>query len=76
MRRRRDVGIPATEIHDRLAALEPDDEGRWADARVTDPASVLPCLRPLPAELMEGYPVSTLVSSPGNEGPRLVQPAS
>ena len=56
--------------------LERDDEGRWTDARVTDPATVLPCLRPLPAERMEGYPVSTLVSSPGNEGQRLVQPVS
>jgi putative SOS response-associated peptidase YedK len=37
---------------------------------------VLPCLRPLPAGLMEAYPVSTLVSSPGNEGPRLVEPVS
>ena len=43
---------------------------------VTDPAAVLPCLRPLPAGRMEGYPVSTLVSSPGNEGPRRVQPVS
>jgi len=64
-------------IHDRMPViLEPDDEGRWADACVTDPATVLPCLRPLPVSLMEGYPVSTLVSSPGNEGPRLVQPVS
>jgi putative SOS response-associated peptidase YedK len=64
-------------IHNRMPViLERDDEVRWADARVTDPATVLPCLRPLPASLMEGNPVSTLVSSPGNEGPRLVQPVS
>ena len=62
-------------IHNRMPViLEPDDEGRWTDARVTDPATVLPCLRPLAAQRMEGYPVSTLVSSPGNEGSRLVQP--
>jgi putative SOS response-associated peptidase YedK len=62
-------------IHDRMPViLEPADEGRWTDARVTEPAAVLPCLRPLPAQRMEGYPVSALVSSPGNEGPRLVQP--
>ncbi len=85
-----DSGAPATctiitttpndlvaSIHNRMPViLERDDEGRWTDARVTDPATVLPCLRPLPAELMEGYPVSTLVSSPGNEGQRLVQPVS
>jgi len=64
-------------IHNRMPViLERDDEGRWGDARVTDPAAVLPSLRPLPASLMEGYVVSTLVSSPGNEGPRLVQPVS
>ena len=64
-------------IHNRMPViLERADEGRWSDARVTDVATVLPCLRPLPASFMEGYPVSTLVSSPGNEGPRLVQPAS
>jgi len=67
----------AAAIHDRMPViLEPDDEGRWTDARVSDPAEVLPCLRPLPAGLMEAYPVSTLVSSPRNEGPRLVQPVS
>jgi len=64
-------------IHDRMPAiLARDDEGRWTDARVTDPAAVLPCLRPLPADRMEAYPVSTLVSSPGNEGRRLVEPVS
>ncbi len=62
-------------IYNRMPViLEPDDEARWTGARVTDPATVLHCLRPLPASLMEGYPVSTLVSSPGNEGPHLVQP--
>jgi putative SOS response-associated peptidase YedK len=67
----------AAAIHDRMPViLERDDEDRWADERVGDPAEVLPCLRPLPAGLMEAYPVSTLVSSPGNEGPRLVEPVS
>lgn len=64
-------------IHNRMPViLEPGDEDRWADARVTEPATVLPCLRTMPAQRMEGYLVSTLVSSPGNEGPRLVQPVS
>lgn len=66
-----------TPIHDRMPViLERENEGRWTDASVSDPARVLPCLHPLPAELMEAYPVSALVSSPGNEGPRLVQPVS
>ena len=62
-------------IHNRMPAiLERDDEARWADAGATDLASALSCLKPLPSALMEGYPVSTLVSSPGNEGESLVQP--
>jgi putative SOS response-associated peptidase YedK len=62
-------------IHNRMPViLDPDDEALWLYAGEIAPAKVLPCLRPLPAERMERYPVSTLVSSPGNEGPRLVQP--
>ena len=65
------------EIHNRMPViLEPGDEERWLDARVTEAAEVLPCLRSLPAERMEAYPVSTLVSSPRNEGPQLVEPLS
>ena len=84
------AGIPATctiittasnelvaPIHDRMPAiLEAGDEGSWIDAGLTNPAAVLPCLRPLPAELMEAYPVSTLVSSTGNEGARLIEPVT
>jgi putative SOS response-associated peptidase YedK len=84
------AGVPATctiitttpnelvaPIHNRMPAiLEPGDEGRWTDAGVTDPAAVLSCLRPLPSQLMEAYPVSTLVSSPGNEGAELVAPVT
>jgi putative SOS response-associated peptidase YedK len=43
---------------------------------VTDPAAVLPCLRPLPAELIEAYPVSALVSSADNDGAQLVEPVT
>ena len=41
---------------------------------MTEPLSVLPCLRPYPAEAMEGYPVALLVSSVRNDGPELVRP--
>ena len=68
--------LPAP-IHNRMPAiLEPGDEGLWVDAAVRDPAVVLPCLRPLPAELMDAYPVSALVSSPDNEGAQLVEPVT
>lgn len=65
------------EIHDRMPAiLERPDEERWLDPRATDTAELSSCLRPLPSERMEAYPVSTRVSSPGNEGPELVAPLS
>jgi putative SOS response-associated peptidase YedK len=65
------------EIHDRMPAiLERADEDRWLDPHVTNTAELLACLRPLPAERTEAYPVSALVSSPGNEGPALVEPLS
>jgi len=63
------------EIHDRMPAiLERADEDRWLDLQVTDTKQLLSCLRPLSAERMVIYPVSNLVSSPGNEGPELVEP--
>ncbi|HUO64558.1 MAG TPA: SOS response-associated peptidase [Terriglobales bacterium] len=65
------------EIHNRMPViLERAEEDRWLDSRLRDAAGVLPCLRSLPAERMEVYPVSTLVSSALNEGPELVQPLS
>jgi putative SOS response-associated peptidase YedK len=65
------------EIHDRMPVIvEPGDEAIWLDAGVTDPLQVLPCLRPLPASLMEAVPVSALVSSPSNEGRELIEAAS
>jgi putative SOS response-associated peptidase YedK len=65
------------EIHNRMPVmLERADEDRWLDPRVTDVADVLSCLRSLPAERMEVYPVSPLVSSALNEGPELVEPLS
>jgi len=84
------AGVPATctiitttpnellaEIHNRMPViLDRADEDRWLDPRLRDAAGVLPCLRSLPAEQMEVYPVSTLVSSALNEGPELVEPFS
>ena len=52
------------------------EEGRWLDPRVANVADVLPCLRPLPAERMEAYAVSPLVSSPRNNGPELIVPVT
>jgi len=65
------------EMHDRMPVmLERGDEAIWLDDGVTDPAQVLPCLRPLPASLMEAFPVSSLVSSPSTEGRELIDSVS
>lgn len=64
-------------IHNRMPViLESREEGRWLDPRVAKAADVLPCLRPLPAERMEAYAVSPLVSSPRSNGPELIAPVT
>jgi putative SOS response-associated peptidase YedK len=62
-------------IHNRMPViLDPDDEVLWLDPGCIAPIKVLPCLRPFPSERMEAIPVSSLVSSPMNEGPELIEP--
>jgi putative SOS response-associated peptidase YedK len=62
-------------IHNRMPViLDPDDEALWLDPGCIAPIKVLPCLRPFPSERMEAIPVSSLVSSPMNEGPDLIEP--
>jgi putative SOS response-associated peptidase YedK len=62
-------------LHGRMPAiLAPDDEARWLDPELTDPAGLLPLLRPYPTAAMEAYPVGRLVSWTGNDGAELVRP--
>jgi len=62
-------------IHDRMPAiLDGDAEDRWLDRRLVDSAELLCCLGPFPADRLEAYPVSALVSSAVNEGPELIEP--
>jgi putative SOS response-associated peptidase YedK len=86
---RREADIPATctiitttpnelagRLHDRMPViLDPDAESAWLDRQIVDSAALLPFLRPLPAERMEAYPVSPLVSSAQNDGPALIERA-
>lgn len=61
-------------LHDRMPViLSPDDEARWLDASMQDPARVLDLLRPCPADWLEAYPVSTYVSNPRHEGERCAE---
>jgi putative SOS response-associated peptidase YedK len=62
-------------IHNRMPAiLDPDDEALWLDPGCVASIKVLPCLRPYPSERMEAIAVSSLVSSPDDEGPELIEP--
>lgn len=62
-------------IHDRMPAiLTPDQEARWIDPALKDPAELKTLLAPLAPEAMELYPVSPLVNDVKNQGPELILP--
>ena len=56
--------------------LDSTHEALWLDPGPIAPVKVLPCLRPLSAERLEAFPVSLLVSSPGNERQELIEPVT
>ncbi len=67
----------AAPIHNRMPViLDLSHERRWLNPFFVTAADVLQCLFPLPAERMEAFPVSSLVSSPQNEGSQLVAPVT
>lgn len=62
------------QLHDRMPVILPlKAESVWLDPEIHEPAPLLALLKPYPAELMQTYPVSTLVNKPQNEGPELLQ---
>lgn len=64
-------------IHNRMPViLHSNDYSEWLDTTPRKPESLNPLLKAFPAELMEAYPVSTLVNSPANDRPECVLPAS
>ena len=63
-------------IHERMPViLDRDVEMRWLDPDLEDGQAALSYLQPVPPDLFETFPVSSLVSSARNEGPELIQPA-
>ena len=63
-------------IHDRMPViLHPRDYATWLDPSPLTPDQLLPLIKPFPAEVMDAYPVSTLVNKASNESPELVVPA-
>lgn len=62
-------------IHDRMPVILPaGDRDRWIDPDA-DPGALHALLRPYQGPL-DAYAVSTLVNSPANEGPELIEPAA
>ncbi|MBI1855983.1 MAG: SOS response-associated peptidase [Chloroflexi bacterium] len=65
-----------TTIHNRMPViLESQNYADWLDSAPRTPESLQSLIRPFPAELMEAYPVSTLVNSPANDRPECIVPA-
>jgi putative SOS response-associated peptidase YedK len=62
-------------IHNRMPViLSREAETAWLDSDLTDPEDLMPFLQPFPAELMEAYPVGSLVGSPRNDNAHLISP--
>jgi putative SOS response-associated peptidase YedK len=62
-------------VHNRMPViLPPDLEALWLNPDVEDPALLAHVLAPYPDELMEMYPVSSLVNSVANNSPLLIKP--
>ena len=63
-------------IHDRMPAImHPRDYAKWLDPSPQTPDQLLPLIKSFPAEMMDAYPVSTLVNKASNDKPELVVPA-
>ncbi len=64
-------------LHDRMPVILHSGEFRlWLDPEISDPAKLRHLYRPYPSDLMEMYPVSSLVNSPRNESPDLITPVT
>lgn len=62
------------EIHNRMPAiLHPEDEKIWLDPSIQEPSQLNPLLKPCPDEWLETYEVSSLVNSPKNNSPSLIE---
>ncbi|MCQ6280400.1 SOS response-associated peptidase [Bacillus sp. EB600] len=62
------------DIHDRMPViLRPENEKVWLNPVINELNSLNHLLEPLPEEMMEAYEVSSLVNSPKNNSPNLIQ---
>lgn len=62
-------------LHNRMPViLNQADHAQWLDASPRAPESLLPLIKPFPADRMSAHPVSTLVNSPAHDRAELVVP--
>ncbi len=63
-------------IHNRMPViLHSKDHAEWLDAAPRSPNNLNHLIKAFPSELMEAYPVSTLVNSPANDRAECILPA-
>ena len=61
------------EIHDRMPAILPkDSESEWINPKLKDKKEILSIIKPYAAK-MEAYEVSSLVNSPANNNPKVIE---
>ena len=64
------------EIHSRMPViLDRSNEAEWLDPNNTPVSELKNLLKPCPSDWMEVYPISTMVNSPKNNNPEVLQPA-
>ena len=64
-------------IHDRMPAILDDEEAkRWLRLGDITPEEVAAVTAPYPADDMEANPISSLVNSPRNDGPEILEPVA
>ncbi|MBB6444951.1 SOS response-associated peptidase [Bacillus benzoevorans] len=62
------------DIHDRMPViLQREDEKIWLDPSIQDTNRLNQLLKPFPQEWLEAYEVSSLVNSPKNNSPSLIE---
>jgi putative SOS response-associated peptidase YedK len=62
-------------IHNRMPViLHPRDYAKWLDPSAQTPDQLKPLIKPFPADMMDAYPVGTLVNTPANDIPDLIVP--
>ena len=75
------ITTPANEfmksIHDRMPVILPrESEASWLDPEEQDTAMLSELLLPYDSDRMEAYEVSTLVNSPRNNFPEVIEPVA